>query len=185
MTRELRQPHAALADLCDGFFDDLSFLDECARVAPEALPEPHRRLLVHREHMTGRLSEHFGERLRLAVLAVQHDAGRYARKILLSLAESGRVAEFGIVRMELRFIPPLVQQEITQRGSPLGAILERHNVLRRISPRWYFRFPPRTPVAAAFGADAGPAIGRVGTIYCDEEPAIDLLEVVAPREEGA
>lgn len=176
--RTLRQPHAALADLCDGFFDDVSFVMDCQRVEPDALPPIARKLLVHREHMTTALKQHFGRPVELKVLRDESDDTHYARKILLTLADGGPIVEFGIVRLELKYVPPAVRDQIRAKSAPLGDILIRHNVLRRISPRWYFRFPPETPVAQTFGCEGADAYGRVGTIYCNEEPAIDLLEVV-------
>ena len=73
----------------------------------------------------------------------------------------------------------VVRKEILAKESPLGEILIRHNVHRRIKPRWFMRFPARGPILSFFG-DAGglDLYGRIGTIYCDEKPAIDLLEIV-------
>jgi hypothetical protein len=52
-------------------------------------------------------------------------------------------------------------------------------VLRRIKPRWFMRFPGGGPLLTFFGDTTGrPMYGRIGTIYCNEEPAIDLLEIV-------
>jgi hypothetical protein len=72
-----------------------------------------------------------------------------------------------------------VRAEILAKRSPLGEILIRHNVHRRIKPRWFMRFPARGPMLTFFG-DAGdrPLYGRIGTIYCNEKPAIELLEIV-------
>ena len=38
--------------------------------------------------------------------------------------------------------------------------------------------------AVATQSVAEPAYGRVGTIYCNEEPAIELLEIVVNCEAG-
>lgn len=177
MTRVLRQPHAALADLCDGFFGELAFLERCPRLEAEELPAGARRLLVHHEHMTTVLREVYGRPVELVVQAQRQDDYEYARRVVLRLAGTERIVEVGVVRIDLRFTSPSVQAEILSRREPLGDILTRHGVLRRISPRWYFRFPGGTPIADAFGGGA-EAFGRVGTIYCDEQPAIELLEVV-------
>jgi chorismate-pyruvate lyase len=177
-SRTLRQPHAALADLCDGFFDDVAFVDACPRLSSDELPAIARKLLVHRDHMTSVLESHFGRAVALNVLAHEQNATHYTRKITLTLADDPRMVEFGIVRIDLSYVPAAVRDEILARARPLGEILIRHNVLRRISPRWYFRFPAQTPVAQTFGPAGLDAYGRVGTIYCNEEPAIDLLEVV-------
>jgi hypothetical protein len=62
----------------------------------------------------------------------------------------------------------------------LGAVLIKHNVLRRVKPRWFMSFPKDGPVMALFGPSehVGPAYGRIGTIYCDGEPAIEVMEIV-------
>lgn len=177
-SRTLRQPHAALADLCDGFFDDLSFLADCQLREADELPGAARRLLAHRDHMTTVLEREFGEPVALRVVRDQIDAEHYARKIILTRGALGPPLEFGIVRLEFRYVAPAVRAEILQKSAPLGEILIRHNVLRRISPRWYFSFPPDSPIAHALGPSSEPVYGRVGVIYCDEEPAIELLEVV-------
>lgn len=175
---ELRQPHAALADLCDGLFDDLDQLAAAQRVEPAALPAPARALLVHREHMTAVLERHFGAPVELRVLRELRGERHYARRIELTLRPRGELVEVGAVWIEMRHLPPAAAAEVLSKHVPLGEILIRHNVLRRISPRWYFEFPAQTQIARAFRG-GGRAYGRVGTIYCDDEPAIELLEVVS------
>ena len=153
------------------------------RLEAGQLPPGAHKLLVHRDHMTSVLEAHYGGAVALNVLRHDQNATHYARKITLTLAADGRMVEIGIVRIDLSYVPDAVREEILARRRPLGEILIRHNVLRRISPRWYFRFPPQTPVAQAFGDATRNAFGRVGTIYCNEEPAIDLLEVVLDDSE--
>ncbi|GMU81141.1 MAG: hypothetical protein AMXMBFR47_10120 [Planctomycetota bacterium] len=179
LARQLRQPHAALADLCEGFFDSLDFLADCPRVEAEALPDAAQRLLVHRDHMTTVLQSAYGAPVQLEVIAEQHESRAYLRKILLRIEPAGLIVELGIVRIDLRFIPPAVEREILDRSAPLGDVLIRADLLRRVSPRWFFHFPVSTPIAAAMCRPGSRAYGRVGTIYCNDEPAIDLLEVVA------
>lgn len=180
--RTLRQPHAALADLCDGFFDDLAFVDACLRVGADELPPLARKLLVHREHMTVVLEAHFGAPAVLRVLAERRDAQHYARHVLLTVGADARVVEVGVMQMNLDCVSEAVRSEVLDQRRPLGEILIRHDVLRRISPRWYFRFPKGTPIAAAFASGEESIFGRVGVIYCDEEPAIELLEVVKSEQ---
>lgn len=176
--RTLRQPHAALADLCDGLFDQLDQLTAARRIEPEALPEPARALLVHREHMTAVLERHFRAPVDLRVLRELRGERYYARRIELTLRSTAQLVEVGAVWIDMRRLPPPAAAEVLSKHAPLGDILIRHNVLRRISPRWYFEFDAQTEIARAFGGTA-PVYGRVGTIYCDDEPAIELLEVVS------
>lgn len=166
----------AVADLFAPFIDGRP-APRCVEVAPDAMPAPFRELLVHNEHMTAMLRAHFGEPVALDVLDHQQGEQAYRRRILLHLPSDGSIVEFGIVRIDLRYLPDDAAREIADRDRPLGEILIRHDVLRRIEPRWYLHFPdgvgePRVPPIA------GGFFGRVGTIYCEGEPAIELLEVV-------
>jgi chorismate-pyruvate lyase len=181
--RNLRQPHAALADLCDGFFADVGFVDACPRLEAHELPAAARHLLVHREHMTLRLAEHYGAAPTLHVLQSTVHPDRYARKITLHVPGRPRPVEFGIVHIRLDPLASAVRDAILAGQTPLGELLIAHGVMRRVSPRWYFQFPADTPIGGLLGPAGG--FGRVGTIYCDEEPAIELLEVVACDEDAA
>jgi chorismate-pyruvate lyase len=176
---------AALADVCRGFLGD-EVADTWAEIAEGELPAAARGLLAHHEHMTRVLERHYGRRVALRVLAEQRGDRHYARNILLVLEGTDQIVEFGIARLDLSAVSPAVQREVLDKTSPLGEILIRHDVLRRIEPRAFFRIPGGTRIAQAFG-DAPPdrgVYGRLGTIYCDEEPAVDLLEVVAVRTEA-
>ena len=83
------------------------------------------------------------------------------------------------MRLDFRYMDDAVRDEILRKQMPLGAILIKHNVHRRIKPRFFLRFPPGGPVLRLFGATASrPLSGRLGTTYCDDEPAIELLEIV-------
>jgi chorismate-pyruvate lyase len=174
---------AALLELCKPFVAD-GFEPQCAVVQPDEIPHPQDQLLVHHEHMTVVLERHHGSAVRVHVLEEHLDGDLYTRKISLTRGgnggESDTVVEWGIVRLDFRYMDPDVRDEILRKQMPLGAILIKHDVLRRIKPRWFLRFPPGGPVLGLFGdaATTQPAYGRVGTIYCNEEPAIELLEIV-------
>jgi chorismate-pyruvate lyase len=152
------------------------------QVAPEAVPEPARTLLVHRGHMTEALEARHRAPLTLAVVEDRLGDGVYWRKILLHARE--KLVEYGVVRIYLRYLPEAVADEILSRRTPLGRVLISHNVLRQVDPKWYVEIP--TPeLVAHFGVppEAGAAapphlFGRVGIIHCNNEPAIELLEVV-------
>jgi len=166
----------AVADLFAPFIDGTP-APRCVPVDPEAMPAAFRELLVHNEHMTAMLRAHFGAPVELDVLDHEQDALSYRRRILLHLPNAGPIVEFGIVRIDFRYLPDDAAKEIADRDRPLGEILIRHDVLRRIEPRWYLRFPDGVGVSRV-PPIAGGFFGRVGTIYCEGEPAIELLEVV-------
>jgi hypothetical protein len=149
-------------------------------VDPEEMPQPARQLLVHQKHMTKVLTGFYGRPMDLHVLDRHYDGGDlYHRKIMLTVQETDRIVEYGVVRLDFRCMSPVVKRAILEEHAPLGSILINHNVLRRVQPRWYLELPHGGGLLKWFGCPtAGPLYGRIGTIYCDGEPAIELLEVV-------
>ena len=185
---EVPSAHAALLDLCAPFVGvGTGFDPECAVVQPEEIPHPDDQLLVHHEHMTVALQRFHGSPVEVRVREEHRsaDGDYYTRMISLSpAADPARVVEWGIVRLDFRYMDAAVRDEILRKQMPLGAILIKHDVHRRIKPRFFLRFPPGGPVVRLFGAIESRAVyGRLGTIYCDEEPAIELLEIVTGIEQ--
>lgn len=180
---QLNNPKEALDSLCDWFYEDRLSAEGCEPVAPEDLPQAARELLVHHEHMTLRLQRHHGRPVELRVLQQRLDGTLYVRNIVLTLAGTDQVVEFGIVRLDLDFTSKEIREAILAHKRPLGDILVEHDVLRRIEPRWYFRFDRDSPILAHFGdAHPGDAYGRLATIYFEEQPAIELLEVIPEKQ---
>jgi hypothetical protein len=171
---------AALSGLFAPFTAALSPVFDCTVVHPESIPHPEDDLLVHHDHMTVVLQKHHGRAVEVRVWEEHREGDLYTRKISLATQGGGPIVEWGIARLNFRHIPPEVRDEVLARQSPLGAILIRHKVHRRVKPRYFLEFPPHSQTLRFFeGADnAEPAYGRIGTIYCDNEPAIELLEIV-------
>src|SRR5262245_5083814 len=155
-------------------------------VSADDVPEPYHRLLVHEHHMTVTVEAHHGDRVDVRVLARRLDGDTYARKILLTLQGSGRVVQFGIVRIHLRYCSQAVREEILAAKTPLGRILIEHDVLRRIEPTAYLRIIPGEAMMGWFNLDRPlPTFGRLAYIHCDGKPAIELLEIVTPESSPA
>ena len=148
---------------------------------PEALPEPYRGLLVHNHHMTVTVEAFYGSLVNVRVLERRLIGDTYARKILLELQSDGRVVLFGVPRIHLNFCSAPVRAAILEEKTPLGRILITHDVLRRIEPTAFFRVTPGPRLTRWFGLDQPrPTYGRLGIIHCDEQPAIEVLEILAP-----
>jgi len=179
---------SALLELCKPFIGNVNgstFAPQCEVVQPDEIPFPQDQLLVHHDHMTVELQRHHGAPVRVHVMEEHLDGDLYTRKIKLTpTGQDDKVVEWGVVRLDFRYMAPAVRDEILRKQLPLGAILIKHDVLRRIKPRWFLRFPPGGPVLKLFGdtQTTTPVYGRVGTIYCNEEPAIELLEIVVNCE---
>jgi chorismate-pyruvate lyase len=163
-------------------FPPVGDLPEYELVPPDEVPPPYHGLLVHEHHMTVTVEAHHGGFVDVRILARAHHDDSYARKILLTLQNSGRVVQFGIMRVNFRYCSPAVRAEIVAGQTPLGRILIHHNVLRRIEPTAYLRVIPDRDLMQWFGLDRPrPTYGRLALIHCDERPAVELLEVVAPE----
>jgi hypothetical protein len=176
-------PQEALVELMSPFVGGASSSPECEEVAAADLPEPFHWLLVHRNHMTKVLEAQYGRPMELEVLEHHVDDEFYTRKIILRPQNTDQVVEVGIVRLNFRFMSREVRDEILARHTPLGAILIRHKVLRKVQPRWFLKFPAQAPLLQAAGvAFDATSYGRIGTIYCNHEPAIEVLEVVSGLE---
>lgn len=169
----------ALADLCGGLCPSDGACHFCEPVRASDMPKPFSELLVHNDHMTTRLRDHHRRPVELRVLDEVHEDPIYRRKIVLTLAGTDRVVEFGVVRIDFRLMLPATRAEILSHRRPLGDILIRSNLFRQIEPRWYVKLSARCPTLADF-CDAGleQVYGRVGTIYCDGDPAVEMLEVI-------
>ena len=181
---EVPTAHATLMELCAPFIPPgAPFEPDCTVVQPEEIPHPDDQLLVHHEHMTVALERFHSSPVDVHVQDEHRsaDGDLYSRRIYLTpRAAPDKVVEWGIVRLDFRYMDDTVRDEILFKRMPLGAILIKHNVHRRVKPRFFLRFPPVGPVLNLFGArESRPVYGRLGTIYCDEEPAIELLEIVS------
>ena len=132
--------------------------------------------------MTVTVEAHYADLVNVIVLDRRLEGDTYARKILLALQKTGQFVQFGLVRIHLQYTSPAVRAEILSQRTPLGRILIRHNVLRRIEPTAFLRIVPGPEMMSWFRLPV-PRItyGRLALIHCDGKPAIELLEIVAPE----
>jgi chorismate-pyruvate lyase len=162
-------------------FPPESYLRGYDQVPAEQVPQPYHKLLVHDQHMTVTVEEHHGDLVDVVVLEERLLGDSYARKILLALQHSRRIVQFGLMRVHFKYCSEAVKQEILSRKTPLGRILIEHNVLRRIEATAFLRVVPGPDMMTWFGlAGPTPTYGRAALIHCDNQPAVELLEIVAP-----
>lgn len=159
---------------------DLDFA-KAEMLSPDDLPSPYHDLLVHTEHMTVTVEDFFHDPVEVEVLQSAADGQLYHRKILLRLNQSRKVVQFGLVRIDLSCLPEAVSKAIVGEKIPLGRVLIEHNVLRRVQPTAFVRLAPEATMQMWFDmANPEPLYGRTGVIFCNDRPAIAVLEVLAP-----
>jgi chorismate-pyruvate lyase len=176
-------PRTAHPDLAALFaqFPPADDVPEYEIVSGDDVPEPYRGLLVHEHHMTVTVEAHHGDLVDERILARRHQGNSYARKILLALQKTGRIVQFGIVRIDLGLVGPAVREAIVAGKTPVGRVLIENDVLRRIEPTAFLRIAGKVPQMRWFGLTEPQTLyGRLALIHCDGRPAVELLEIVAP-----
>ncbi|HET6422359.1 MAG TPA: hypothetical protein VFG20_01670 [Planctomycetaceae bacterium] len=171
----------ALEDLrsLTALFDHAQPLFQRVEHIPSAVtPEPYQSLLVHDEHMTVSMERFHRCTVDVRVLQHRHDGDVYAREILLLKQGTDIPVQYGIVRFHLNYVTEPVRQEILARKTPLGRILINHNVLRHIDLNAILEITAGPGLASALQMpEGGVTYGRLATIFCNLQPAVDLLEV--------
>lgn len=170
-----------LSTLISLFYEKLEDLGQFEEVARNDVPEPYLRLLVHEHHMTVTVEDFHKSLVDVVVKAKNVTDTHYARKILLTRQSDGAVVQYGIMRVNLNCLSPEVREEIVGEGTPLGRILINHNVLRQIHLLKVWKVAPGPDLLELFGLETPQVTyGRTAIIDCNNEPAIELLEIVTP-----
>lgn len=176
-------PLIELKSLTDLFPEDPPLIDRAEHVPAALVPEPYRKMLAHDAHMTVTMEEYHQSSVDVRILDRKQDGDLYCRKIMLLKSGTDEVVQFGIVRFNLQYVIEPVRREIIAGETPMGRVLINHNVLRHIDLGALLRINVGAPLARYFQMNPGETTyGRLATIFCDQRPAVDLLEISAPLE---
>lgn len=174
-------PLVELKSLTDLFPEEQPLFEKAEHVPASLTPEPYKQMLVHEHHMTVTMEEYHGCPVAVRVLDRKQQDGLYCRKILLVKAGTDEVVQFGIVRFNLEYVTPAVRGEIVSEEIPLGRVLINHNVLRHIDLGAILKIEAGPRLAEFFQTELGAVTyGRLATIFCNHQPAVDLLEISRP-----
>jgi chorismate-pyruvate lyase len=169
-----------LQELVSLFYAAPEEMGGCEEVTGDSLPDSYRTLLDHNAHMTVTVEAFHKSLIDVEVLAVNKDDGQYSRKILLKRQVDGKVVQFGIVRLQFDYLSDEVRDEIISQKIPLGRVLIQHNVLREVQLVSLWKIEPGAEILQLFNKQPGDIVyGRTALIYCNGEPAVELLEIVS------
>ncbi len=161
--------------------ETLGGLADFRSVRSDEIGEPYRSLLDHHSHMTVAVESHFGSEVDVRVIQSIKNDRWYAREILLSSQSDGSIVQYGIVRLYYHLLAPEVWREIESGHTPLGRVLINHDVMRQVERVGLWRVDCGKTLANHFEVPAHTVTyGRTARIFCDSEPAIELLEIVRP-----
>lgn len=167
------------------FYPDSDQLGKFQEVSSDQLPAAYSRLLDHNEHMTVTVEAFHESLVDVQVLDARLDKNHYARQILLACQSNGKVVQFGIVRLCFDFLDADIQAEIESQQVPLGRILIEHDVLRQVQLATLWKIETGAHLSALFQVPQGTeTFGRTALIYCNGEPAVELLEIMTVVTSG-
>lgn len=170
----------SLATLFCRSLDDLGTFEE---VAPDQLPAWYRRLLDHHGHMTVTWEAALDCPVAVEVKKRRLTRTHYERKSVLRSTRGGPVLQYCAVRLRCAYLDETVREDIENELIPLGRILIHHNVLRTVQRFSLWKITTGPELRAAFAIDRPEVTyGRTALIYCNGEPAVELLEIIAPAE---
>lgn len=172
------------------FFPTLAELGEFRLVAVDDMPADYRTLLAHDAHMTVTVEAFHNSMVDVQVLDEHRDGAYYSRTSLLLCRKSRKIVQFGIMRIDLAGLPPIVREEIESRGTPLGRILIRHNVLRHVELHRLWRIKPGPELARRLIHQIAPASAqpaRHGAAASDDSSisAISLAKLESQTTAGS
>lgn len=158
--------------------EDLGRFEE---VDSHELSRDYRMLLAHDSHMTVTVERFHNGLVDVRVLETKLTGSHYARKILLARQSDAVVVQFGIMRLDFSAVSPEVRREVESQSTPLGRILIEHNVLREVHLTKLWKVTPGEDLRHLFNLPSGQiTYGRTAIIHFGGEPAVELLEIVAP-----
>lgn len=171
--------HAELSTLVELFYGSLDDLGVFQVASAKIVPEPYRGLLVHNHHMTVTMEKFYGSPVAVRVLQAKRSGSHYMRTSLLARPSDQRILQFGVIRLNFDLLSPDVRQEIEGQNIPLGRVLIQHEVMREIELIGLWTVTPGPELRRWFGSEQ-TTYGRTAIIHCDNQPAVELLEIAAP-----
>lgn len=191
-----------LDSLLSEFYASPETLGHFERV--ETVPAPFDELLDHNHHMTVTVEAFHGDEVDVVVqrsrssldngdsvwqnspnlpaekrLAIAESTLSYSREITLQTRQTKNTVQYGIVRLNPAMLQRQVWMEIAGGETPLGRVLIQHNVLRSVELCRLWKVTAGVALARWLGLEIGEVVyGRTALIRCDNQPAIELLEIV-------
>lgn len=176
-------PLEELRALTEIFPEDGKLIELAEHVPKDLLPIPYRKMLAHDQHMTVTMESYYGGSVDVTVIDSKLEGDTYTRKIVLTKSGSDRVVQFGIVRFNFQYVTEEVREKIIEGKTPLGRVLIQHNVLRHVDLGALLKVTAGPELSKHLQMKPGDVTyGRLATIFCNNQPAVDLLEVPAPLD---
>ncbi len=159
-------------------------LPRIERVEGEQVPEPYRRLLVHKNDMTPTLEEFHDSQLFLNVLSRHHRGDFYFREVVLFTEKSKRPVEFGAIKMNIALLPCAARPRILEEHEPLGGVLRDYHVPHSSRPKAFLRVEADDFIKSALQLSGRHILyGRRNTLLdAQQRPFAEVVEILPPEK---
>ena len=177
----------ALAHPLDEFYAQMGLaLPPLQQVDGEAVPQPYKQLLVHRDDMTPTLEQFHGRDIHLRLLGRRRKGGGYFREVVLLLDGTDQPVEFGAIKIYLDRFGAEARRQILEEQRPLGHILQECGVKHSSRPKAFLRLASDHFINDALQLiGANVLYGRRNTLFDPQDrPLAEIVEILPPVAEG-
>jgi chorismate-pyruvate lyase len=172
-----------LAHPLDEFYARMkSPLPPLDQVDGEAVPQPHRQLLVHNNDMTPTLEKFYGRDIHLRLLGRRQKGDEYFREVVLLLDGTDEPVEFGAIKIYLDRFTPEARRQILEERRPLGHIMQECGVKHSSQPKAFLRLASDRFINEALHlTGANVLYGRRNTLFHPQNrPLAEIVEILPP-----
>ena len=157
-------------------------LPQYKQIEPDAMPEPYRKLLVHKGDMTPTLENHYNDTIYLNVSSSHRDGSFYYREVILLLHKSHKAIEYGGIKINLALFEEKAQADILEGKLPLGGIMRTQKVAHASRPKAFFSVESDAKIETALKmASSETLYGRRNTLLAlNGESLAEIVEILSP-----
>ena len=151
-------------------------------IAGNAVPEPHKSLLVHERDMTPTLELFHAGTIHIRALRSEQRGEFYFREVVLVLDRDETPVEFGAIKISLNLFAPAARRLILEEREPLGHILKSCEVVHTSRPKAFLRVASDGFINGALNLSGQHTLyGRRNTLTDSKgRPLAEIVEILPP-----
>jgi chorismate-pyruvate lyase len=148
----------------------------------DAVPEPYRSLLVHKNDMTPTLETFHNSRIHLEVVKRDHRGGFYFREVILRLDHDESPVEFGANKVHIGIFSEGAQEQILLEQVPLGRVLKECGVKHQTEAKHFLRVEPDELICRALELEKPVTLYGRKAVISDLKGMVlsEIVEILPP-----
>lgn len=150
----------------------------------QQMPEPYKKLLVHKNNMTPTLEAYHHGTIHIERVHVLSDEDETTREVILRRDGDDKPLEYGASRVFRPTLSPEALFLIDDGRLPLGTILRVCECEHTVQPSGFFRIRPTPFLASVLGAEeAANLFGRRNALVAIDGATIaEVCEILPPDD---